>query len=363
MVREWDRRVDEVILNKLSAVQKSHFNELFREIKIAKLPVTSRKLSKHLERLAFEHYIVRDNFAPGKKRFYRIHQDVKDQKNLDIFEGIQQKGKKQTRQRRNRNLMKLLFAVASTGSIRYHTKSKAEPGDIALYDKKAGKHTTYSLSIEKGVSVQDIIDTRIIGRRKHIDDYTREEIEKTIKKLRDKKIFKPVWVDGEIRFEFIDERVKGFVLHWNIIIDSIIRRMESYWKLLNKKPTTQEREWFDSIFDKYEKNNFFTGIETQRDIHRNTYIRFCKERFGQFYNPDLEKKLLKAAKKNDESHIRETDSGIKNQLKQLEEKYTDVKIKHRLIYDLMKETVYHAFLKIDSNHLTSGLSSPESIKD
>ena len=108
-----------------------------------------------------------------KKDFIGYIQTLKIKKKLDIFEGIGQKGRKQTKQRRNRNLIKLLLVVASTGSIRYHAKSKAEPGDIALYDKKTGKLGTYSLSIEKGVSVQDIIKTRIIGRRKHIDDYTR----------------------------------------------------------------------------------------------------------------------------------------------------------------------------------------------
>ena len=158
--------------------------------------------------------------------------------------------------------------MASTGSIRYHAKSKAEPGDIALLDKKTGKLGTYSLSIEKGVSVQDIVNTRIIGRRKYIDDYTPEEIEKSIEKLKHENIFRPIWGDGETRFEFMDERVKEFVLDWNIIVESIIRRMEDNWRLLNKKPTHQEAEWFYSIFDKYGINNFFTRIETQRGLRQ-----------------------------------------------------------------------------------------------
>ena len=93
------------------------------------------------------------------------------------------------------------------------------------------------------------------------------------------------------------------------------------------------------------------------------YVEFCKQRFGQFYNPALEKKLIREAKKNDESRIRETDFGIKCQLKQLEEKYTDVKRDRRVIYKPDERNGLSCLLKIDMYHLTSGLSCPESISD
>lgn len=344
LLRNWDHELDDNILNIIERDGKSLFYKLGEEIGVSR-----KTLNNHLHMMREQgiiEWLEKDQgFHAGKKRYLIITEKTKIEKKLGIYEGVRSNEEKKrlehTKEIKTKKLLRLLFAMAAIGSAKYVPVSEAKPGDIALIDKKTGELGAYSIVVDEGISVEDAHKGRIMDKGKYIDDYTSEEIEKSIDALRQLKIPFPLIIHiSESRFGFNPnyKNLRNFVLHCSAILNLVIYRMEKTW-LAVRKVKSEEIEWYYSIYNKSKVINFFNTA-------KKLYFKDRKEFYEKFYNkPYTKKEIQKLAEKE----IKEMDLGIKYQYKELRQKYLTESNKEYKelypLYDLIIDITYPKFLQ------------------
>lgn len=345
MTQHWDIKIDEIIVNKLWNDDKAYFLQLLSEIKGKEGSITKAKLSRHLNKLEKQNILVKDKFRPGLKRHYYLTSTARILIALDLGIGFNIKNKKEY-EKRNMKALWLLFGIAIEGYGYYK-----EPSHDDLWTH---------IIMKNGVSVEDAMRGKNSDiSRKFLDNFSRDEIRKTIEKLKELEIFIPVSEDdnGETRYDFSPKykRLSEFIQVCNKTLDALVWRMEYYWIHINRKINKEQMDWFVSIIGKQRVKNFFLDVsdEKQKSIEINKEAnKEWFEKANKDYSPRVQEVLSRQSRRLDRESIEKYDKYIKNKTEQIEQNFKDVKKRHRVFYDIGLNFINPPFLRELSTKLT-----------
>jgi hypothetical protein len=297
---EYDHRIDEAIISTLEAEEKASFNELLNEIKECYKPITSKRLSIHLERLEKEEGViirrsqlkkyqnqeriveyVNDRLI-GVRRYCFLTEAAKFERKLEIFEGVvskreerskrdKQNDKEESQAQKRKKLLLLVLLLGSMGATRSRPKSKAELGDIGLYDEKERRLVPYELYTVPGFGVSDLLDEknkRFLGQAGALSyvKFSKTELNEFFETLisQDPPMIKIIdEIDGEKRYGLEDRRFGDFLSDCWYLFFFVKDGLDARWRYL-KRPTSKEYEWYRYFYGNKAAREYFTEVLAEK---------------------------------------------------------------------------------------------------
>ncbi len=160
--------------------------------------------------------------------------------------------------------------------------------------------------------------------------YSVNLIKYSIKLLHKEKIIEIFKKETDELFNFIDKRLIDFVKDCQMVFDNLILiRMYIQWQNI-KKPSKNERNWFELIYGKRTANNKF----------KKTWFNLQNKKSSSNYNSKYKRGKIET--------IRNFDVTILKTLKNIEIQYKDIKSKYPSIFAIIIETICPKFY---SDHL------------
>lgn len=188
------------------------------------------------------------------------------------------------------------------------------------------KHYRYS-----GLSITDITNARYDGHAFYSLrlEYDREMIQECLNNLKREIIVSEIKipVDGESRYKLVDLRWKSFVTECaQLLEDSVLMRLHIKWK--NLRPcSSQERIWYESCWGDRDVNGHLISVYK--------HYKENQEKSNEQYKEQILDLTM---------HL---DYNINQSHKKLESKYSDLARRCSSVYNMIIETIYPEFLRLE----------------
>jgi len=296
---KYNHEIDEMIISVLETTEKESFNKLLGEVKHRHKSITPRRLKSHLDKLEDENTIIRksevikydghkrwveyvDERPIGLPRYCYLTEGARFERKLGIFEGVasnreerikkdNQNDKEESQAQKRKKLLLLVLLLGSTGATRSRPKSKAELGDIGLYDEKERRLVPHELYTVPGFGVSDFLDEknkRFLGQAGALSyvKFSKTELKDFFETLisQDPPIIKPIdEIDGEKRYGLEDRRFGDFLSDCWYLFFFVKDALDARWRYL-RGPTSEEYEWYRYFYGNKASREYFTKVLAEK---------------------------------------------------------------------------------------------------
>jgi hypothetical protein len=371
----YNRELDITITKYLYNNQKGNFAELLNVCRELNPKTSKRELSQHLKKLENEQKIKRDPLVAGMPRYSQLTDVGRLEWDLEIFDGAKTKRGEQrdktkdhkkwveeTQTQRKKKAYLLLFYIGAVGGRRLKENTKAEPGDIGMYDEKRKNIVAYSVYELPGVGVSDFfVEPRSIvtqfGALSYLNFSDPKEAESYFRLLEKQKpqLIMPIdEVDGEKRYGVADPLLAEYITDCWLFFSSVLFRLEDTWQYI-REPTKKEVDWYLSLYGREETMQFFLKAQNMRKRgderyreSRDTLLQKQQQSQQQPKHtllPPQKKHRVIGYKKIKRDEIKRQDNMIRKRFQNLQDKYGDLQKKFAYPTIQLRELVYPDFLR------------------
>jgi DNA-binding Lrp family transcriptional regulator len=347
----YDHELDLRIISQIEEQGRCTFNELKEKTK-----TNTRTLTVHLNALANDGVIFRriekikhsttspeaprevelvDGRLIGIKRYCYLTEAAKFERKLGIFQGVTSRREKRNISKKQQSpaekearlFYQLLLLIAPSGALRYRKKSKAEPGDIVLYDSKEKRSYYYEVYAMPGFGESDFLDDNIRlvaqfgGVFGHLSP-SKKEVKDFFKRLQsfDPPIIRQIEDEEgsykEARYCLADRKLEELISEIWKLYDYVYSALKPKWKYL-KKPTKREYEWYRMFYGDRKATLYFTSLLNERNAQLYDDRLFAALGLHEIHQ---RKQFLK---KLGEQEFSENYSLAKKQKEKIEQKYQE----------------------------------------
>jgi hypothetical protein len=169
------------------------------------------------------------------------------------------------------SLLLLVLLLGSTGATRSRPKSKAELGDIGLYDEKERRLVPHELYTVPGFGVSDFLDEknkRFLGQAGALSyvKFSKTELKEFFETLisMNLPLIKLIdEIEGEKRYGLEDRRFGDFLSDCWYLFFFVKDGLDAQWRYL-KRPTRTEYDWYRFFYGNKATRNYFTKLFEER---------------------------------------------------------------------------------------------------